>query len=395
MATTKRGGPLHQAINSVRCDIQEVLQSGNYYVTEEIAREMSVINNSLEHLSLDNIFLTTSNNWQTNPGNYTANQTVQHLSGALAAVFQVAGNLDTFKQHFCNENVAGKQENQLREVHQWAISSLKDSQKKLEPYTFDAADRIKQFGDILSVTDRYTGYRQNLTRGTRDPFRMQATWIDKGGELGLMNNLTRSYTTVGSPALEQRAHTRSVELTVDPSAEFSQFGGVPPANIGTLKKQIRYGNTHQPMRITRGYRTIDSLYPKSTAPMSGGIPVGSSVMDEVQTLNTLNACDLYEKMNQFNRSIPVARKLPYENMSVQEQAGIKTKFPSQSEYTLRFKTPDRDGPVSDFKINPAPDFSVYGRPIESTCYMPSFTEYQSRYEWPDASKIMKTPWLRN
>lgn len=65
----------------------------------------------------------------------------------------------------------------------------------MEPFTFDAADRIKQFGDSIGVTDRYTGYRNNLSRNTRDPFKMNTTWMDKGGELGLMNNLTRSHTS--------------------------------------------------------------------------------------------------------------------------------------------------------------------------------------------------------
>lgn len=68
-----------------------------------------------------------------------------------------------------------------------------------------------------------------------------------------------------------------------------------------------------------GYRTIDSLYPKSTVPLSGGICVGSSVMDEVKTLNALNACDFYEKADRFASKIPAPNKQPHEKMSVQEQ----------------------------------------------------------------------------
>ena len=55
--------------------------SGNYYVTEEIARELSVINNALEHLSLDGTFLSTSADWQKKPGNFAPNQITGHLSG--------------------------------------------------------------------------------------------------------------------------------------------------------------------------------------------------------------------------------------------------------------------------------------------------------------------------
>ena len=65
----------------------------------------------------------------------------------------------------------------------------------MEPFTANASDRIKQFGDAMGVTDRYTGYRANLTRGTRDPFKMETKWVDPSGELGLMNSLTRSNTS--------------------------------------------------------------------------------------------------------------------------------------------------------------------------------------------------------
>lgn len=53
--------------------------------------------------------------------------------------------------------------------------------------------------------------------------------------------------------------------------------------------------------------------------MSGGTPLGSSVMDEVKTLNALNACDFYEKMDKEASFTPTASKQPFENMSAQEQ----------------------------------------------------------------------------
>lgn len=56
----------------------------------------------------------------------------------------------------------------------------------------------------------------------------------------------------GSPTLEQNAWNRTVQFVGEPSTEFSEFGGVPPANIGALKKQIRYGMANPPMRVTRG-----------------------------------------------------------------------------------------------------------------------------------------------
>ncbi|XP_005108686.1 uncharacterized protein LOC101862217 [Aplysia californica] len=390
----RTGGAVRNAVSAVRGDIQDVLQSGNFYVTEEIARELSVINNALEHIALDDTFLSTSQDWRSKPGNFTSRQTNEHMSGALSAVNQVGNRLYDYKSKLANRNILGKQENELRELHQWAISSLKSSQKDMEPYTLDAADRIKQFGDTMGVTDRYTGYRQNLTRGTRDSFKMQTSWMDKNGEIGLMNNLDRSHTTIGSPGLDQRVMNRTVRTVGEPSLEFSEFGAVPPSNIGAMKKQIRFGDCNPGMRVTRGYRTIDSLYPKSTGPLDGGAARSSNVMNEVKTLNAMNAASQYERMEKLANQRP-ATTAPYEKMSVQEQAGINTTFPGRTEYMQRFKAPDTDVPTSDFRINPAPNFGIYGRPMQTARYVPSFTEYQTRYEWPDAEKIVKLPWLRN
>ncbi|GFR61323.1 beta propeller repeat TECPR [Elysia marginata] len=383
---------LIHATKSARGEIQDILMSGNYYVTEEIARELSAINNALEHLSLDGTFLSTSADWQKKPGNFAPNQITGHMSGAMCTINQVGNKLAELKGRLGTRVVQEKQENELRELHQWAVSSLKNSQKELEPYTYDAADRIKQFGDSIGVTDRYTGYRQNLTRGTRDPFKMQSTWMDPSGQLGLMNNLTRSHTTVGSPALDQRVASRGMRPTA--SLDCTQFGPVPPSNIGAMKKQIRFGTANPPMRVTKGYRTIDSLYPKSSACMDGGAAPGSAVMNEVKSLNAKNACAQYERMEQQANRCAAPRQ-PYEELSVQEQAGINTTFPGKTEYMQRFKAPDTDLPTPDFKINPSPNFAIYGRPMQRACYIPSFTEYQTRYEWPDSEKIVKLPWLRN
>lgn len=38
----------------------------------------------------------------------------------------------------------------------------------MAPYAHVSIDRIRQFCDHIGVTDRYTGYRNNLNRGQRD-----------------------------------------------------------------------------------------------------------------------------------------------------------------------------------------------------------------------------------
>jgi len=38
--------------------------------------------------------------------------------------------------------------------------------------------RLKQYCDLVGVTDRYTGYRNNLNRGNRDPIDLAFSWFD-------------------------------------------------------------------------------------------------------------------------------------------------------------------------------------------------------------------------
>jgi len=376
---------LRNALCAVKSDIQEVLQSGNYYVTEEIARELSQINNALDHLALDSTFLSTSEEWQKKPGNYTPRQTNEHMCGAMSALNQIGNRLHECKNKLANRNVQSKQENELRELHQWTISSLQCSQKEIAPFTSSAADRIKQFGDTMGVTDRYTGYRANLTRGTRDPFKMETGWMDKKGETGLMNSLARSHTTIGSPCLEQASQQTAHQVAPG-------FGPVPPQNIGLMRKKIGFGDATPGLMVVPGYRTNDSLCPTSPNAVEGGLRK-TPTMDEVRALNALNASAAYQGNAQTKRPVSCA---PYEKMSVQEQAGINTTFPGTTEYMQRFKSPTiYDEPTQDFRINPSPNFGIYKRPMQTAPYIPSFTEYQTRYEWPDAEKIVKMPWLRN
>lgn len=373
---------LQNCIKTIKGDIVDILQSGNYYVTEEIARELFGINNALEHMALDTTFLSTSQEWRKKPGNYSEQCVNEQMAGAMSAVNQVGNGLYSYKNRLAKRNVIGKQENELRELHQWAVSSLCNAQQCLEPFSMSAADRIKQFGDTIGVTDRYTGYRANLTRGNRDPFKLETSWMDKQGEQGLMNSLRRSKTTLG-PCRDQR-------VTFDNNS----FGAVPSTKLGPLQRQVTFGDVDiQPQQmVSIGNRTCNTLYPKAPGAINNCGSTRSSVMDEVKALNSLNACDYFNKSNASSRPKTAGA---YLRMSVQEQAGINTDFPGKSEYMHRFKSPVSDMPTPDFKINPTPNFAVYGRPMQTAKYVPSFTEYQTRYEWPDAEKIVKMPWLRN
>ena len=87
----------------------------------------------------------------------------------------------------------------------------------------------------------------------------------------------------------------------------------------------------------------------------------------------------------FKRDLPAR--------SIQERCGINMTFPGVTEYKKRYSQ-SLDTPNKDYLINPSPNFGYIGRPMGIYEPVASFTEYQNRFEWPDGTRIVKLPWLR-
>lgn len=384
MEITRATNALRSTITTVEADIRDILTSGNYYCTEEIARELTAIQNNLDHLKLDGTLLA-SNDWQRS---FDPRDTGGAIAGATSVLDQTAARLFDYKSQLGAINVGQKQENEVRELHQWAITSLKQIQDEMVPYTYQATDRIKQFGDHVGVTDRYTGYRHNLTRSSQEPFKMETGWMDKSKVTGFMNPVSRSKTTLG--------FSRD---SMHPRLEKDYWGAMPEENYGSLVKQVRFSNDRPGMVVNKGYRTLDSLYPRSTtysAPgiRTGGAPNYSEHLDNMRLLNNLNGALASRPGGHMQDRMSTTELRGPHTVSVQEQAGINTTFPGRTEYMQRYSDKKHESATSDFLINPKPDLGIYGRPLGQSRFDPKITEYQTRYEWPDGERIVKIPWMR-
>lgn len=142
-----------------------------------------------------------------------------------------------------------------------------------------------------------------------------------------------------------------------------------------------------------GYQTIDSLYPRSNTMYIDRPATYSHTLQKTAFLNKLNASEA-GKIREAQSAQPRLQRA-YTTMSVQEQCGINTTFPGKTEYTKRYTRPPMDLPTSDFTINPPPNFAIHGRPLGRSVYEVGFTEYQTRFEWPDGRKLIKLPWRRS
>ena len=63
MDTRPMAGPLGQLSDSVKGGIYELANTGNYYVTPEMTRELRHITHGVEHVNLDQDFLSSSREW--------------------------------------------------------------------------------------------------------------------------------------------------------------------------------------------------------------------------------------------------------------------------------------------------------------------------------------------
>ena len=147
-----------------------------------------------------------------------------------------------------------------------------------------------------------------------------------------------------------------------------------------------------------GYRTLDSLYPSSTSRVApglrpGGLPGSSDKLTSIKMGNTMNAT-LGSQPGERPQDMMCTSARGPRTMSVQEQAGINMTFPGRTEYMQRYAPPAQSPVASDFLINPKPNMGIHGRPLGRGLYQSNFTEYQTRYEWPDGERIVKLPWMR-
>ncbi|XP_013380102.1 uncharacterized protein LOC106151404 [Lingula anatina] len=339
------------SVHTLKHDVNDVLRSGQYYVTDELARKAYDIDNSLNHLKFDQNLLATSKEWKQG---FDQDKLMQEHMGATHAGQHVQQAFFDLKNSMSGKALDGKQENEIREAHHWADKTLEASQEALSPYALNAHNRIQQFSDHIGVTDRFNGYRHMLTRGSRDPVVLGMSWLDT------KRNAYNSSLNVG-----WRANHPS-------SGQQMSYGAVPGNQRGysTDKGHIGARELHQTYMGTNKslQRRVGS---------TGGERQTSGTMDHLQAYNT----------TMITANGP-------KTQSVQESCGINMTFPGKTEYMVRYKRPPLDPKTSDFLINPTPNFMASGRPLMKGQYESSFTEYQTRFEWPDSRKIVKLPWLR-
>ncbi|CAF3768536.1 unnamed protein product, partial [Rotaria sp. Silwood1] len=236
--------------------------------------------------------------------------------------------------------VKNKEENQIRELNSWTCNTLIDYLQALQPYASGSYARLDNIAHHLGVTDRYIGYRHNLTRSGNQPLNVHTVWADR--------KLPRSKT------FNQQSSTPDWKAWVH---AYRHYGPSAAAAAATTTTTTTSNNNQKLL----GYLQTTESNPSNTKS------------------NFYSQSFIYNN-NDYNNEI--------------RKAGINLTFPGETEFMDRYKKPE-ELPYSSFTINPQPDYTLPGRPLARVIPDSFNSEYTRSYVFPDSSKIEKFPWLRS
>ncbi|XP_014783976.1 uncharacterized protein LOC106879062 isoform X2 [Octopus bimaculoides] len=202
--------------------------------------------------------------------------------------------LDDYMNKFDILKYKELQPNQKGSIEEWALVSLDNIRKKLEPHVTTSNDRIQLFSDNTGVTDRYTGYRNNLTKQSKPPFIYEPDWMrGRQQPLKKIDTILLEHHAKGLrkhilpiPLIESYyeslgdvPQSYSGDLLATAPGAIKQINPIERMNdavekpTGVLGTKLRTGAALLPQLTTRGYLTIDSLYPQETVELHDPLPI--------------------------------------------------------------------------------------------------------------------------
>ncbi|CAF3076749.1 unnamed protein product [Rotaria socialis] len=335
-STLQHNNALEKDIKSLQFSFNQIVTSSTHYHTREIENEVRHINNALDNIKLDREFQRGSKNWAKQFDANDVKQNETNIKQLLAKGQSLTQELNTCLH---TTTVQNKEENQIRELNSWACNTLHEYLQSLQPIASGSYARLDNIAHHLGVTDRYIGYRHNLTRSGNQPLNVHTIWADR--------KLPRSTTfnQQSTPDWKTWVHA------------YRHYG--PSGAKSAAPNQHRTNDDDKLLGYLRPKHTSESK--RSTA-----------------AENFYSKSCVYD--SDYNNEV--------------RKAGINQTFPGATEFMDRYKKPE-ELPYSPFTINPQPDYTLPGRPLARVIPDSFSSEYTRSYVFPDSTKLEKFPWLRS
>ncbi|CAF3863568.1 unnamed protein product [Rotaria sp. Silwood1] len=197
---------LGKDITNLQLNFSQILTSGCHYNTIEIINHIKNINNALDNIKLDYELQRGSKN-----STKKIDSNEMNIKQLISKGNELSQELNT-RLH--TMTIKNKEHNQIREIHNWTCSSLLEYLQSLYPYASGSYTRLDNLAHDLGVTDRYVGYRNNLTRYGNQPVTVHTIWADR--------KLPRSSTPDWKDLTHSFQHNNLSKTTVQQTSNYNQ-----------------------------------------------------------------------------------------------------------------------------------------------------------------------------
>ncbi|VDD75493.1 unnamed protein product [Mesocestoides corti] len=234
----------------------------------------------------------------------------------------------------------------MRSADNWAINELKGLRDELKPLAEEAKKRTRQFLDTYGVTNRYTGFRNNLGYiGCADP----------------SSEIDTALTNPPRPPIAPRWNM-GVEDGRAKAVECTNYIAPEDTECERLERAVRKCQVKQ--------RCED---PVEAAGIVCKFPGKTEYQDAY----------VYPPLHEIPNGL---LNPPKTHRSVSEQPpGIRGRG---SEVELNCERIRSKG----YLINPTPNYLKHWKPNTGKPYMVRESEYRDRYKWPQCGEIRVCPW---
>lgn len=237
----------------MRSGVQDLNTDGNLYKSHDINRAHNRLINYLDHMSLDETFLSTSNNWQKR---YSGRELVTQKQAFLRTKEKVDNCrlMDKMRCNLNKDDLLILPENDVRETHAWATHELGGLDKEIYPLAFEAHKRINQFSDWIGVTDRYDGFRRMLNKTDRGLLSCDGVYHPHSGP-------PMGYIKSASEVVPVRSEPKRWNYPIE-IERAKQVDALEPTSILRYKKNT--GPGYIDMKSPAEYAGINSVFPGKT-----------------------------------------------------------------------------------------------------------------------------------
>ncbi|PAA60580.1 hypothetical protein BOX15_Mlig034436g1 [Macrostomum lignano] len=160
-------------VRAAHRSVLETCDPERYQLTQPVCQQLSAVDNGLRHMKLDNHFLDRSELWRQR---VPCSEVAEHRERSTDALRRGEAFLQDYRAAMSKEFAETLTDGQSAANQSAALDGLRGFRREFDPNALAAHNRVQRFCDWVGVTDRFTGYRNNLTRGSREPLRFDPQW---------------------------------------------------------------------------------------------------------------------------------------------------------------------------------------------------------------------------